>query len=127
MGQAVFLVDPWDIAAGNLGLRPARFNPLDWIKANDPDAAENAFLLADALVLPTSQGEARFWDEEAKALLMGIILYVGTAKNRGGQPSSRPRPRLFLLDDDDFKAILNKMYNHPHPIVANAGTRTAQG
>ena len=29
MGQDVLLVDPWDIAASTLGMRPARFNPLD--------------------------------------------------------------------------------------------------
>ena len=31
MGQSVFLLDPWDIATSKLGLKPASFNPLDWI------------------------------------------------------------------------------------------------
>ncbi|WP_274379239.1 type IV secretory system conjugative DNA transfer family protein [Rhodophyticola sp. CCM32] len=65
MGQEVHLVDPWNIAADRLEMTPARFNPLDWITLTDPDATENAMLLADALVQKDAKGEA-FWPEEAK-------------------------------------------------------------
>ena len=85
LGQAVHLIDPWNIAAGQLGLKPARFNPLEWVKADDPDAAENAFLLADALVADEGVGEAKFWGAESKALLTGVILYVATSKNEEGR------------------------------------------
>jgi type IV secretion system protein VirD4 len=125
MGQSVFLVDPWDIAAGNLGRSPARFNPLDWIDADDPDAAENAFLLADALVLANSQGEARFWDDEAKALLTGVILYVATSKNEAANRHLARVRDILLLDGDGFKAVLGKMYNSPLPVVASTASRTA--
>jgi type IV secretion system protein VirD4 len=74
MGQDVVLLDPWDISASALGLKSGSFNPLDWIKLDDPDAAENAFLLADAIVVKQGgHGDNAFWDEEAKALLMGIV------------------------------------------------------
>jgi type IV secretion system protein VirD4 len=125
LGQSVFLVDPWNIAAADIGLRPARFNPLDWIKADDPDAAENAFLLADALVPAESAGEARFWDDEAKALLTGIILFVATSKTEGANRHLGRVRDILLLDEDDFKAVLTTMFKEPLPVVSSTAARTA--
>lgn len=125
MGQQVLLLDPWDIAASKLGLPQASFNPLDWIKEGDPDAAENAFLLADALVVPENASRERFWDDEAKALLTGIILYVGTAEEeREDRTLGRVRD-ILNLDDNKFKDLLTKMYQHPHPIVRSTAARQA--
>jgi len=123
--QNVLLLDPWNIAADKLGMKSASFNPLNWIKAGDPDAAENAFLLADALVLSEAKDEARFWDEEAKALLMGIILYVGTAEEEAEHRTLGRVRDLLTLDDDGFKEVLTKMFNHPHPIVRSTAARQA--
>jgi len=125
LGQSVFLVDPWNIAASDLGLRPARFNPLDWIKADDPDAAENAFLLADALVPGDSQGDGRFWDDEAKALLTGLILFVATSKSEEGKRHLGRVRDILLLDEDDFKAVLQTMFKEPLPVVSSTAARTA--
>ena len=72
-----------------------------------------------------AKDEARFWDEEAKALLMGIILYVGTAEAEEGQRTLARVRDLLTLDDDAFKAILTKMFNHPHPIVRSTAARQA--
>ena len=125
LGQDVFLLDPWDIAASKLGKTPAAFNPLDWIVAGDPDAAENAFLLADALVMSESQDEGRFWDEEAKALLTGVILYVGTSEHEDGQRTLGRVRDILNLDDDGFKALLTRMYNDSDPIVRSTAARQA--
>jgi len=77
MGQHVFVVDPWETATPAFqGVKPARFNPLDWLVADDPDMAENAMLIADSLVMSSAgegEGKNRFYDEEAKALLAGVI------------------------------------------------------
>ena len=125
LGQDIVLLDPWDIAASKLDLAPDRFNPLDWIKAGDPDAAENAFLLADALVIKEGQGEAAFWDEEAKALLTGIILYVATADDEAADRHLGRVRDILTSDDDGFKAVLVKMFNHPNPVVSSTASRTA--
>ena len=125
IGQSVFLVDPWNIAAADIGLRPARFNPLDWIKADDPDAAENAFLLADALVPGNSDGEGRFWDDEAKAMLTGVILFVATSKTEEGNRHLGRVRDILLLDEDDFKAVLTTMFKEPLPVVSSTAARTA--
>jgi type IV secretion system protein VirD4 len=125
MGQDVFLIDPWDIAATKLGMKRASFNPIDWIRDDDPDAAENAFLLADALVVSEAHGDDRFWDEEAKALLTGIILFVGTAGEEEGHRTLGRVRDILNLADDEFKDVLQQMYRHPHPLVRATAARQA--
>lgn len=126
LGQTVLLLDPWDLAASKLGGTPACFNPLDWIRAGDPDAAENAFLLADALV-PTddSSGEHKFWDEEAKALLTGIILHVATAEAEAGRRTLGRVRDILVQGEDALRETLNAMFNHPNPVVSSTAERTA--
>jgi type IV secretion system protein VirD4 len=124
MGQKIVLLDPWDVASSKLGLKPGRFNPLDWIAADDPDAAENAFLLADAIVIKEGRGESAFWDEEAKALLTGIILYVATAAEEAGNRHLGRVRDILTLDAAGIKPVLLSMFKHPHPIVASTAART---
>lgn len=128
LDQKVVLLDPWDIAASRLGMKPSSFNPLDWIRADDPDAAENAFLLADALV-PVAEGkdkssEARFWDDEAKALLTGVILYVATAREESGRRTLARVRDILTLGEEDLKTVLVAMFEHPNPVVSSTASRT---
>ncbi|MDD4617076.1 MAG: type IV secretory system conjugative DNA transfer family protein [Alphaproteobacteria bacterium] len=125
LGQDVVLLDPWDVAASKLGMKPSSFNPIDWIKADDPDAAENAFLLADALVISEAQGDDKFWDEEAKALLTGIILYVGTAEEEEGQRNLGRVRDILNMTDAGQRKILEQMFGHPHPLVRATAARQA--
>jgi type IV secretion system protein VirD4 len=69
----VYVLDPFDIS----GQPSATFNPLAGLDPDSLDLAEDAALLADALVHdpPGQVGEAH-WNEEAKALIAGVILYV---------------------------------------------------
>lgn len=125
LGQHIVLLDPWDLAASSLSMTPSRFNPLDWLVADDPDIAENAMLLADALVVSSGGGE-RFWDEEAKALLMGIILYVATDE---GEREHRHlgRVRDWLCGDSaQMTELFAAMALSQNPIVRSTGTRTLQ-
>ena len=123
--QKIILLDPWSITALALSTTPASFNPLDWIKADDPDAVENAFLLADALVISQSDGEGRFWDDEAKALLSGLILYVATAPEEEGNHTLGRVRDILTLDNEGLNNIWRQMYAHPNPVVSTTGARTA--
>jgi type IV secretion system protein VirD4 len=125
MGQKIVLLDPWDIASSKLRKKAGRFNPLDWITADDPDAAENAFLLADALVIKQGSGESAFWDEEAKALLTGLILYVATAAEEIDSRNLGRVRDILTQDDDSLKDTLLKMFKHPNPLVSSTASRTA--
>ena len=125
LGQKIVLLDPWNVAARALSAKPASFNPLDWIKADDPDAVENAFLLADALVISRGDGEGRFWDDEAKALLSGLILYVATAPEEANDRTLGRVRDILTLDNESLNDVWRKMFAHPNPVVSTTGARTA--
>ena len=130
MGHDVGIVDPWNLAAGKLGATPARFNPIDWLKPDDPDLAENAMLLAEALVVP-SGGDNKFWDEEAKGLLFGLLLYLATEeRERDTRTLGRMRDLLTLPDapiegspDLSMPELLARMSTSEHPLVRSSANR----
>ncbi|MEL6931565.1 MAG: type IV secretory system conjugative DNA transfer family protein [Pseudomonadota bacterium] len=66
-----YVLDPFDTT----GLSTASYNPLSRITADNPDANDDAAALADALVTRGPDGD-NHWDDEAAALLEGIILFV---------------------------------------------------
>lgn len=120
MGQTVHVVDPWGIT----GLKAARFNPLDWLNPADPDVNENAMLLADSIITPHVGGHDQFWDEEAKALLMGILLWVALDESEKGNRTMGRVRDIISMGKDDLNDILGEMVESPNPIVSSAGART---
>ena len=84
MQQQVYTVDPWGIT----GQPIARFNPIDWIIRDEANSSENATTPANSIVTPREGKADPFWDEEAKALLMGFILFVAFRSGRGWQAAS---------------------------------------
>ncbi len=71
----VYVLDPFEVS----DQPSAAFNPLSALDADSLDLAEDAALIAEALVYdpPHQVGEAH-WNEEAKALIAGLILHVVT-------------------------------------------------
>lgn len=70
----VFTLDPF----GVLGTDTASFNPLDSIDLTSDDYVEDVQSLAEALVFdssPYAESESH-WNEEAKALLSGVVLHI---------------------------------------------------
>jgi type IV secretion system protein VirD4 len=69
----VHVLDPFAVT----GQPSAAFNPLANLDATSPDLAEDAALVAEALVHdpPHQAGEAH-WNEEAMALITGLVLHV---------------------------------------------------
>ncbi|WCP16236.1 hypothetical protein sphantq_04732 (plasmid) [Sphingobium sp. AntQ-1] len=80
----VHVLDPFGVT----GMVGAAFNPLARIDPAGLDLADDAMTLADALVYdaPGEAGEAH-WNEEAKALISGIILSMGRAAERNRKVS----------------------------------------
>ena len=69
----VHILDPFGVT----GRASASFNPLASLDAASLDVAEEAATLADALVYdPPAQVAEAHWNEEAKALIAGLILYI---------------------------------------------------
>jgi type IV secretion system protein VirD4 len=101
----VYVLDPFDIS----GQPSAAFNPLAGLEPDSLDLAEDAALLADALVHdpPGQVGEAH-WNEEAKALIAGLILYVVCEERTEARTLATVR-ELLTLSPGDFAATLKIM------------------
>jgi type IV secretion system protein VirD4 len=101
----VHILDPFDIT----GRLSAAFNPLDRIDPAGDDAADDAGTLADALVFdePGMAGEAH-WNEEAKALIAGIILDVLAHEPPERRTLITLREKLTLAPER-FAALLTSM------------------
>ena len=99
----VHCLDPFGIS----GRATSRYNPLDRLDAGSLDLAEDAMTLADALVFDEAETEAH-WNEEAKALISGIILYVVCHDDPAHRNLTSVRDYLTLAPDD-FTALLTVM------------------
>jgi type IV secretion system protein VirD4 len=98
----VYVLDPFGIS----GQPSAAFNPLAGLDPDSLDLAEDATLLADALVHdPPGQGGEAHWNEEAKALIAGVILYVVCEERIEARTLATVR-ELLTLSPGDFAASL---------------------
>jgi type IV secretion system protein VirD4 len=90
---AVHVLDPFGVT----GLASAAFNPLDRIDPHGLDLADDCMTLADALVhdAPGEAGDAH-WNEEAKALIAGILLHIVTTEPPAIRTLDTLRDRLTL-------------------------------
>jgi type IV secretion system protein VirD4 len=119
--QTVHIVDPWGITDEPVSC----FNPLDWLRPDDEDINENAMMLADSIVTHYAGSSEPFWDEEAKALLMGFILYVALDEREREQRHLGRVRDILVSDEETVKQTLSFMFNHPNPIVSSTAARTA--
>ncbi|BEV13090.1 type IV secretory system conjugative DNA transfer family protein (plasmid) [Asticcacaulis sp. DW145] len=117
----VYILDPFGVT----GIPSASFNPLAALDPNSPDIAEDAALLADALVCdaPGTAGEAH-WNEEARALITGIILYIAT-EEFGHRRSLATLREYLTLDVPEFMALLSQMQDSDacHGLIRRAANR----
>ena len=120
LGQTVHVVDPWGISR----LPASCFNPLDWLRPEDPDISENAMILADAIVSPQSKSNDSFWDEEAKALLMGLLLWVALDDDEQDNRTLGRVRDIINMNKKDMDNLLLRMEEHPNRIIYGSASRT---
>ena len=120
LGQTVHVVDPWGISR----LPASCFNPLDWLKPEDPDISENAMILADAIVSPQAGSNDSFWDEEAKALLMGLLLWVALDDDEQDNRTLGRVRDIINMNKKDMDNLLLRMEEHPNRIIYGSASRT---
>ncbi len=78
LGQAVGVLDPFDVSGSGTQPHRVALNPLNAIDPENPRTfVPNAKLLADSLIV-SGDFKDRHWDETAKQVLSGIILHVCT-------------------------------------------------
>lgn len=117
----VHVLDPFGVT----GQTSAAFNPLDTLDAFGLDVAEDASTLADALVFdePGMAGEAH-WNEEAKALIAGLILHIVTDEDHDRRSLATLRDYLTRAPAA-FAALLDDMQasTAANGLVARAANR----
>lgn len=114
LGHEVHIVDPWNTAACFHGAKPGRFNVFDWLDPQGEDFVEDALLIADALIIASGRGEP-FWPDEARALLMGLILHVATAPELEARRNLGQVRALLNLGPDEFRAMVGGAFRKcPH-------------
>ncbi|MCZ4344105.1 type IV secretory system conjugative DNA transfer family protein [Sphingomonadaceae bacterium G21617-S1] len=89
----VHVLDPFGVT----GLPSAAYNPLDRIDPTGLDLADDCMTLADALVYdaPGEAGDAH-WNDEARALISGLILSIVTSEPASTRNLATLRDRLTL-------------------------------
>jgi len=114
----VHVVDPFGVS----GLPSAAFNPLAHLDPFGLDIADDCMTVADALVHdpPDQAGEAH-WNEEAKALIAGILLHLAVNEPEPSRTLDALRHRL-TLPPRDFTAELEAMQARGG-LVARAANR----
>ena len=135
LGHRVVALDPFGLAPdglfGDVGrgrVERGRLNPLDLVEIGSGDAADDAALLAEMLVVEgdaSGGGGNRFWADEAKALLAGLALHVALDYDGPGRSLLTVR-ELLTGDAKAFKTLIGTMKGHDHPVVRRTGNRMDQ-
>jgi len=102
---AVHILDPFGVT----GMPASAYNPLGRLDAESLDLGEDAASLAEALVIdpPGQQSEAH-WNEEAKALLAGLIMFAVAHEDQDRKTLATVREYL-TLPPEKFRALLELM------------------
>jgi type IV secretion system protein VirD4 len=117
----VHILDPFGVT----GTPSCAFNPLAALAPDSLDLAEEAVSLADALVFDEATGGSDvFWNEEARALIAGLILYIVSHEPFDRRTLSTLRAYLTLAPDA-FGALLSAMQatTAANGLVARAANR----
>jgi type IV secretion system protein VirD4 len=117
----VHVLDPFGVS----GQPPAAYNPLAALDPLGLDLAEDAALIAEALVYDTpEQVSEAHWNEEAKALIAGVIMHVVTHPPPEGPTLAAVRD-LLTTAPARFAATLKVMQASPAAdgLVARAANR----
>jgi type IV secretion system protein VirD4 len=105
----VHVLDPFEVS----GMPSAAYNPLDRLTPDSLDLGEEAASLTEALVMdPPGQVSEAHWNEEAKAILGGLIMFcvchevqnrrsLATVREYLTLPPDRLRALLELMQDSD--------------------------
>ena len=117
----VHVLDPFEVS----GHPSDAYNPLDRLAPNSLDLGEDAASLTEALVMdPPGQVTEAHWNEEAKAILGGLIMFCVCHEDRDRRTLATVREYL-TLPPDRLKALLELMQDSDAAggLIARAANR----
>ncbi|MEL6519273.1 MAG: type IV secretory system conjugative DNA transfer family protein, partial [Pseudomonadota bacterium] len=115
------VLDPFEVS----GMLSAAYNPLDRLTPDSLDLGEDAASLTEALVMdPAGQVQEAHWNEEAKAILGGLIKFCVCHEDRDRRSLATVREYL-TLPPDRLKALLELMQDSDAAggLIARAANR----
>jgi type IV secretion system protein VirD4 len=115
------VLDPFEVS----GHPSAACNPLDRLTPDSLDLGEDAASLTEALVMdPPGQVQEAHWNEEAKAILGGLIMFCVCHEDQGRRSLATVREYL-TLPPDRLKALLELMQDSDAAggLIARASNR----
>ena len=118
---AVHILDPFGVT----GMPASAYNPLGRVAVESLDLGEDAASLAEALVMdPPGQQSDAHWNEEAKALLSGLIMFAVAHEDEDRKTLATVREYL-TLPPEKFRALLELMQDSPAAggLIARAANR----
>ncbi|HVR08849.1 MAG TPA: type IV secretory system conjugative DNA transfer family protein [Thermoanaerobaculia bacterium] len=119
----VLVLDPFRIT----GAETAAVNPLDLLDPDSELCDADAATLAHLLVLPATEGDTAFWEDEAAALLAGLLLYVAALEPEDRRHLGTVRQLLTLAPADWQKLLLDMAASdRAHGLIARAANRLSQ-
>lgn len=81
LGQKIYVLDPFEIVTGDAATYRAAYNPLSVLSLDNPFIVEDAAQIADALVIEAPGQKDPHWDEEARGIIGGFVLYVAASSD----------------------------------------------
>lgn len=117
----VHILDPFEVS----GHASACYNPFDRLTPDSLDLGEDAASLTEALVMdPAGQVQEAHWNEEAKAILGGLIMFCVCHEERDRRSLATVREYL-TLPPDRLKALLELMQDSDAAggLIARAANR----
>ncbi|PHR63250.1 MAG: hypothetical protein COA51_11230 [Idiomarina sp.] len=117
----VHVLDPFEVS----GNPSAAYNPLDRLTPNSLDLGEDAASLTEALVMdPPGQVTEAHWNEEAKAILGGLIMFCVCHEDRDRRSLATVREYL-TLPPEKLRALLELMQDSDEAggLIARAANR----
>ncbi|MEO0525215.1 MAG: type IV secretory system conjugative DNA transfer family protein [Pseudomonadota bacterium] len=115
------ILDPFEVS----GQPSACYNPLDRLTPDSLDLGEDAASLTEALVMdPAGQVQEAHWNEEAKAILGGLIMFCVCHEDRDRRSLATVREYL-TLPPDRLKGLLELMQDSDEAggLIARAANR----
>jgi len=104
LGQSVHVLDPFGVT----GEASAAANPLDAVRVGTPDALDDARMVASMLVVRSGGDDGAHWDDEAEAVLAGLVLWVADTAPEDARHLGTVR-ELLTLPADAFADLLRRM------------------
>ena len=117
----VHVLDPFEVS----GMPSAAYNPLDRLTPDSLDLGEDAASLTEALVMdPPGQVTEAHWNEEAKAILGGLIMFCVCHEERDRRTLATVREYL-TLPPEKLRALLELMQDSDAAggLIARASNR----